>query len=606
MPDTTLFAKPGETFDQYEARVGKPQGNPTPVPTGGIFAGGGQTVQQGNAQYNATTDAAKATGPTNPMTGAPISSGTGASPRYTSGLAAAQANYENPQTRSLADINKEVSDQFQAAITAITGYYNNLTATQTKTNENNSGRARANAAAAGTLGGDFGNMALGAADKENNAALATIEAGKNKEIQDVYNKVSSTARDEYQTELNNANDTAKRRLDVATAQTTEARNNIKSAASQTDLKDMSPDQLQKMFQSSGFSTMEDFTAFYNGSRQSALNANYSAPSQLADGSVVQYYKNPVTGETTVKELVGAKEKPINIPRGGTLVDPVTGKVIAKGQPFVVGGGSGPNGGGTLTTEANNFWAQAAASGVNMNSLIPSLGMGASAVAEKSAILQNIASNAKKLNIDGTTFGAILTDKRAKAKTYAQLQTVGSQTKVNEDNANKNFTQLIGLAQKVDAKKLNTAIPVLDNWIRSGEVYATGDADINNFMGVLTSTLTEYAKVVSGATTGAAVKEGANEQAQKLLNAGLSAATIQSFANTAKQEMGNRTSSYDDALKGLFGDIKNYDDTNTGGLGTTTADAVTKAGIDAGYTAEDVQGLRDQGYSDDQITALFNN
>lgn len=254
-------------------------------------------------------------------------------------------------------------------------------------------------------------------------------------------------------------------------------------------------------------------------------------------------------------------KPISVGANSVAyqLNPTTGKyeqVANTGNVAGVGG---------LSADTTNFWAQAGASGVNLNSLLPSLGMGSAAVATKSALLEKMASNATTLGIDGATFGAMLADSKAKTAAYSTLQKTGSQTQVNEGNANKDFSQVVDLSKKVAAKIPQSGIPILQNWINTGAVKLTGDADVNNFMGVLTTALTEYAKVVSGATTGAGVTEGANAAAQKLLSSGMTPEAIQSFAETAKREMANRTSSYDQALKGLFGNIQSLTD-SSGGLG----------------------------------------
>jgi hypothetical protein len=236
----------------------------------------------------------------------------------------------------------------------------------------------------------------------------------------------------------------------------------------------------------------------------------------------------------------------------------------------------------LSDDTVKFFAQSATSGVNINSLIPSLGMGSAGVAAKTKLLNEIANNAITLGIDGSTFGAMITDSKAKQATYTTLQKNASQTAVNENNANKNFAQLIGLAEKVDNSVYKTGSPILDNWIRSGTLATTGNADVNNFLALLTTTLTEYAKVVSGVNTGASVTEGANTQAQKLLSAGLSASTIKSFTVQAEKEMSNRTTSYNNALNDLFGSIKDITDTSGGGLGIKTGATTTSTPVDISH------------------------
>lgn len=241
----------------------------------------------------------------------------------------------------------------------------------------------------------------------------------------------------------------------------------------------------------------------------------------------------------------------------------------------------------LTADSSAFYSQMAFSGVNPNTLLPSLGIGAGGIAAKTAILNGIAQDAAALGIDGATFGAMLTDSQAKNKAYAQLQKQGSATEVNAMNANKDLAQVVGLSQKVDQSTLTLAVPILNEWLRTGQVSVGNNADVNNLVAVLTTSLTEYAKVVSGATTGAAVTNEANRQAQSLLSKGLSTATFQSFATTAQQEMNNRTTSYDAALKGLFSNIGSMSDTQ-GGLGGQLQASPKGTQSDQAFVAQAVQ------------------
>lgn len=258
-----------------------------------------------------------------------------------------------------------------------------------------------------------------------------------------------------------------------------------------------------------------------------------------------------------------------------------------------GGGTGSNGGsgsGTTTSTgftptATNFWAEAAASGVNTNSLLPSLGMGAAAVATKTALLNKIADNAQILGIDGATFGALLTDSRAKQSTYSQLQKQGSALQVSEQKTLSDFNLLKQAGAKMDANSWNVAIPALNSWLRTGQVATTGNADVNNYLGLLTTSLTNYAKVVNSQTSSSGVTVSANGEVQNLIGKGLSTASVNSYIdNVATPEMHNTTSSYDSALKGLFGNIKDVQSgSNTGGLGgTTDSQMVDSAVKSAGF------------------------
>lgn len=317
----------------------------------------------------------------------------------------------------------------------------------------------------------------------------------------------------------------------------------------------------------GFITGQQQVAAQNNAAQEAnLQGNISIAQQ-------QYQNQQQAAQAGLDYQYNQQQlnKPIQVSPGSQLINPITGEVIS-------GSATGTNG-LALTPQTTQFLSEVSNSGVNLDSLVPSFGNGAAGSLAKQQIFNNIAKNASALGIDGATFGAMLTDSRAKTATYTALQKQGSQTKVNEDTAIKNFNQLEDLSQKVanDPTLIQSSIPVLQKWLLNGQLALTGNPNVNNFMGTLTTALTEYAKVVSGATTGAAVTDSANGAAQQLLNAGLSPAAISSFVANATKEMANRTSSYDDALKGLFGNIKDLGDTS-GGLGTSTSSSSGSNGL----------------------------
>ena len=312
----------------------------------------------------------------------------------------------------------------------------------------------------------------------------------------------------------------------------------------------------------------------SGAQQAASLEGRRASTSLADLAVQEnaaartagLYQNQRTAgadaaKTTLDYISKQQEatKPVSVNNQSYQLNLATGKY----EPMTNSGSVGGVGG--LSSDAVDFWAQAGASGVSLNSLLPSMGMGSAAVATKQALLEKMADNATTLGIDGSTFGAMLADSKAKTATYSAVQKQGTQTKVNEDSANKYFDTLNTLATKVDS---SVASPVLEGWIRSGQVKLTGDSNTNLFLSQLTEALTEYAKVMSGQTTGAGVAQFANEQAKGLLDKGLSAQAIKDFTVLAKQNMKGRTDSYDTALKGLFGSISSLKDTS-GGLGSTT-------------------------------------
>ena len=134
-----------------------------------------------------------------------------------------------------------------------------------------------------------------------------------------------------------------------------------------------------------------------------------------------------------------------------------------------------------------------------------------------------------------------------------------QSSINSQTAEGYFATAQQLAAKMDATTLQTASPYINNWIRTGQVQATGNADVNNFVSAVTEGLTEYAKVVAGQTSGQGVTIGANLQAQGLLPAGVTGDMLTGWiTNVAQPMMQTRLAAYQEGIGGeIPQDILDY-------------------------------------------------
>ena len=494
-------------------------------------------------------------------------------------------------------IRDSVAQSLQGQIDATNNYYADLVSRQDQVNQNNTGATRATDARSGLLGSDFGNAHAAGQEQANQKATGAIKDEQATKIAAIQGNIDSMAKQEIAAQkaaaLGNADAYSKYLSD---AQTQASATLKQLASSGTDLSTLDPQQKAYLYKRAGLDpAIGDLV--YNSMKPNAAQLNYKYITQ-ADGSTLaiapdpqhpgQFIqttiqgaspdikeilplitKYPDAGITSQDSLTTAAQKLQNsaiYQKATAMKTPVTKLTGTGGAANGSGPGQSGNTGGFSDSSAN-FWAQAGSSGVSMNSLIPSLGMGTAAVGAKMAILNRISTNATTLGIDGATFGAMLTDSKAKQSAYKALQDQGSQTQVNEQTAGKYFDTLSGLADKVDSSILKTGAPVLDGWIRNGVVATTGDPNVNNFMTQMTEALTEYAKVMSGQTSGAGVDQAARAAAQGLLSKGFSAATIKSFVNVAKQNMSDRTGAYNSALQGLFGDIQKVQ-SSSGGLGGT--------------------------------------
>lgn len=163
----------------------------------------------------------------------------------------------------------------------------------------------------------------------------------------------------------------------------------------------------------------------------------------------------------------------------------------------------------------------------------------------------------------------------------------NQTILNATNAQTNFTNLIGLANTMDNNTPTLATPLLERWLQTGQIELGNDAEVNNFVSYLSTSLTEYAKVVTGQTSGAGVTDTANAQLQSLLNSGLSPTSIQSWvSNVAQPAMQSRVS----ASIGQVSDISS----TIGNLLSVTANGVTAGGTTGGEGGSGSSGTDSSG------------
>lgn len=232
---------------------------------------------------------------------------------------------------------------------------------------------------------------------------------------------------------------------------------------------------------------------------------------------------------------------------------------------------------SLTPDESNFMGQLATSGVSLSNMFPSLGIGTAAASLKIGILKSMIDNATKAGLSAQDVANSMLDKQAKAKTYAKLQTQGSLLASQETKVESDFDLVKSLGTKVGDASIQGAAPLLQNWINTGTLATTNNPELNNWLGALTTSMTNYARVVYGQTGGAGVASGANTEVQNLLKKGLSVSTVNDYIdNVAKPEMKNTISGYDTNMKQLMDDMNNADGTVNagGGLGATNTNTPT--------------------------------
>ena len=193
----------------------------------------------------------------------------------------------------------------------------------------------------------------------------------------------------------------------------------------------------------------------------------------------------------------------------------------------------------------------------LTGVMPSLGLG-SAGSVKNARAAIINSGSALAENSGVDLPALRAEYKSNAAALTKLVGPYTQLEVNATNAANNFEILKSLGQEMDAKSVQIAIPLLNSYVRSGQVSLSGNKAVNNFMSTLTEAMTEYAKVVTGQTGGAAVTDAARKQVQDLLNRGLSTSAINDWVEkSALPLMDSRKSSYLAGINAVSGTIASF-------------------------------------------------
>lgn len=249
---------------------------------------------------------------------------------------------------------------------------------------------------------------------------------------------------------------------------------------------------------------------------------------------------------------------------------------------------------SLNTDENKFWADMSLSGVSLAGILPNLGIGAVAAQAKLNIMKTIADNAGTLGLTAQDVADSILDKKAKAATYTKLQAQGTQLAAQESKVESDFALVKEAGAQVPDNVMQSGIPILQNWINTGVLGTTGNPALNNYLGLLTTSLTNYARVVAGQTGGSGTTASMNTEVQNIIDKGLSISAVNDYIDKAAiPEMQNTISGYNTTMKSVMGAMNVADGTlNTtgGGLGlgtsstdTSTNTSTTPTGAATSYT-----------------------
>lgn len=239
----------------------------------------------------------------------------------------------------------------------------------------------------------------------------------------------------------------------------------------------------------------------------------------------------VPPKTDVRQMqVGGKPHQV-------LFNATTGETI---KDLGESGEKPPVGGATNINMINPAALDQAAELYATTGAMPSVGFGKDAATMRSQIMNRAA----ELHPDARLADA-KTDYGANKGAITSLARQQSQVLTFEDTAAKNLDLADQISQKVD----RTGSPVMNRFLLHMKGQYAGDTDTQLLNNAVETAANEYAKVISGATSGGTT-DSAREHARTMLSSAMGNGTFSQAIALMKQEMGNRRAGYDDQMKEL--------------------------------------------------------
>lgn len=141
--------------------------------------------------------------------------------------------------------------------------------------------------------------------------------------------------------------------------------------------------------------------------------------------------------------------------------------------------------------------------------------------------------------------------KATQRALADLTQRETFLEANTRTAENNFKTIEKLSSKVD----RTGSPIINQLKQAFQTTVVQDPDLAALKNAISEGATEYAKVVTGQTTGAAVTDTANKQVQKLLSATDSPKAFAAELATMREFIGNRRQGFRDEKQAVLDSLK---------------------------------------------------
>jgi len=197
--------------------------------------------------------------------------------------------------------------------------------------------------------------------------------------------------------------------------------------------------------------------------------------------------------------------------------------------------------------------------------MPSLGSGQTGSAMRQQVLARAAQMARA---EGSTAEADIIMQRsltANSQALSRITTQRAQIHNFEQTALRNLDLAVAASERVQ----RTGSPIINDMLLEARRRGVGDPDVQQLTIAIETFAEEYAKVMSGATGGAAATDSAREQAHRMINSSMTTEQIRAVSQQMRAEMANRMHSLDAEQQSLTEAMRTpYGEAVTQGDGAT--------------------------------------
>ena len=171
------------------------------------------------------------------------------------------------------------------------------------------------------------------------------------------------------------------------------------------------------------------------------------------------------------------------------------------------------------------------------------GMGKQAVEVRSAIKSSAMKWMKDNNISPARLAQIRYQYKITEAGGRALENQRQKIESFTNNARRNLDMIDNMVKT----QPNTAVPVINRWIRAGYKSIAGDPEVARFDALIQATSNEIAKITSSATGAGVTSDAARKEIERSFHPGMSPAQIRGVVKLYRQELNNRSAGYQQTM-----------------------------------------------------------